>query len=161
MSGLWAFNEAESKFNYGHTAGYEKAGFQKADYFTEIGTDGTGVKRYFNGYGRIRMEHQAILQEMARLERKNFKEFCTLEKNSNSGIDLSTKKNKSKKERRSKPKRKDEFRVGKIRKWNDFFIGRGYSMGFEKELTDQVEASFWNRGSEWKVYSRRSKRKKK
>ena len=36
--------------------------------------------------------------------------------------------------KRRKPKRKEDFRVGKISKWNEFYMGRGKSQGNDRIL---------------------------
>ena len=83
-----------------------------------------------------------------------FKGPCALEYNVKPSKDFTPLKNVYKKERRRKPKRKDDCKAGRIRKWNEFFNGRGKCMSFERKFNDQVEASFRNKKSEWKVYSR-------
>ena len=51
--------------------------------------------------------------------------------------------------------------MGRIRKWNELFNGRGNCTGNEGRVTDQVEDSFWNKKSKWKVYSSHTKKKDK
>ena len=68
-------------------------------------------------------------------------------------VDLAFTKRKNKKGKRRKSKRKEDFTVGRIYKWNEFGGGRGLRMGKDDGNADQKEINYWNKRSEWKVYS--------
>ena len=60
---------------------------------------------------------------------------------------------------RRKPKRMVEFRVGKIIKWNEYYMGRGKKKGCDQVMRDIGDGRTKNQKSEWQVYTRRSKGK--
>ena len=76
------------------------------------------------------------------------------------GTETALSKRTYRKNRRRKLKKEEDFKVGRIKKWNEFFNGRGNCMDNQEKFKDQVEESVWNKKSEWKVYSRRTKKKK-
>ena len=64
---------------------------------------------------------------------------------------------RSRKIKRRKPKSKEDFRVGIIRKWNEFYFGREKGKRNEGILREDGGACLKNTKSDWKVYIRRHK----
>ena len=56
---------------------------------------------------------------------------------------------------RTKLKRKEDFRVGWIKSWNEFFNGTASSTSDDRRGREEGELGFGNKKYKWKVYSRR------
>ena len=80
---------------------------------------------------------------------------------SDPGVDSVLSKRISRRKTGRKPKRKEDFRVGKIRKWNEFYTGREKKTGNVQVSMVQGDGSSKNKRFEGRVYSRRSKSKEK
>ena len=80
---------------------------------------------------------------------------------SNPEVDSVPLKRISRKNSRRKPKRKEDFRVGKISKWNEFYTGRGKRKGKDEISRDEGDVCLKNKKFDWKVYTRRNKSKSK
>ena len=80
---------------------------------------------------------------------------------SDPGVDSVLSERISRKVTKRKPKRKEDFKDGKIRRWNEFVILRGKNEGNAGNSKDEVGSCVWNKKFDWKVYTRRSKNREK
>lgn len=78
---------------------------------------------------------------------------------SDPGGDSASSVRNSRKLPRRKPNKMEDFREGKIRKWNEFFVRRGSNMVNKGGRNDEENNSFWNKKRQWKVYTRCSNHK--
>lgn len=109
-------------------------------------TGGAYIATNINSEGNKSITRQTIYEE---------EEFY-----SDPGVDSASKKI-SRKTTRRKPKRNQDFRVGKSRKWNEFYSRGKKSKGNDEFGMAMGDACLENMKSDWQVYTRRSISKEK
>ena len=70
---------------------------------------------------------------------------------SDPGVDSVPLQRISRKSTRRKPKRKEDFRVGKIKNWNEFYTGRGKRKGIDEISKDEGGICLKNKKFDGKV----------